>query len=64
MDFDYSTSQSVEISMTKYAKQIITDFPEAITSVSSSPADDHLFTVRDYGEAKLPPEEQAHQFHH
>ena len=47
MDFNYSTPQSVKLSMIKYAKQIIDDFPEAITSTSSSPAADHLFVVQD-----------------
>ena len=47
MDFDYSTPQSVKVSMIKYAKQITDDFPEAITSTSSSPAANHLFVVRD-----------------
>ena len=64
IDFDYSMPQSVKVSMIKYAKQIINDFPEAITSTSSSPAADHLFDVQDDREAKLIPEEQAQQFHH
>ena len=64
MDFDYSTPQTVKVSMIKYAKQCLNYFPEIITSTSSSPAADHLFTVREEGEAKLLPEEQAQQFHH
>ena len=57
MDFDYSKPQSVKVSMIKYAKQVMDDFPEAITSTSSSPAADHLLVVRDEEEAKLLPEE-------
>ena len=64
MDFDYSTPHTVKVSMIKYAKEVLDDFPEVITSTSTSPAADHLFTVRDEGEAKLLPEEQAQQFHH
>ena len=64
MDFDYSTPQSVKVSMIKYAKQITDNFPEAIIRTSSLPAADHIFVVRDEGEEKLLPEEQAQQFHH
>ena len=64
MDFDYSTPQSVKVSMIKYAKQVLDDFPEASTSTSSLPATDHLFVVRDEGGAKLLLEEQAQKFHH
>ena len=45
MDFDYSTPQPVKVSMIKYAKQIIGDFSEAITSTSSLPVAGHLFDV-------------------
>ena len=45
MDFDYSTPQTVKVSMVKYAKQVLDDFSEAITSTSSSPAADHLCVV-------------------
>ena len=64
MAFDYSTPQTVKVLMIKYAKQVLDNFPEAITSTSSLPAADHLFVVRDEGEAKLLPEEQVQQFHH
>ena len=37
MNFDYSTHQSVEVLMIKYAKQISTDSPDAITGISFSP---------------------------
>ena len=49
MNFDYSTPQTMKVSMIKYVKQCLDDFPEIITSTSSSPAADHLFTVRDKG---------------
>ena len=45
MDFNYSMPQSVKVSMIKYVKQIIDNFPEAITSTSSLPVADHLFVV-------------------
>ena len=35
------------INMIKYIKNIIVNFPEKITAVWTSPAADHLFTVRD-----------------
>ena len=45
-------------------KNKLDDFPEVITSTSTLPVADHLFVVRDEGEVKLLPEEQAQQFHH
>ena len=33
------------INMIEYIKNIITDFPEEITAIWTSPAADHLFTV-------------------
>ena len=47
MIFDYSEKVKVMIDMIKYIKSIINDFPEEITAVWTSPAADHLFTVRD-----------------
>ena len=49
--------------MMEYIKNIIKDFPEKITGIKTSPAVDHLFTVRDLSLAKVLPEEQAMVFH-
>ena len=49
--------------MMEYIKNIIKDFPEKIVGTKTSPAVDHLFTVRDPSLAKVLPEEQAMAFH-
>ena len=49
--------------MMEYIKNIIKDFPEEITGIRTSPAADHLFTVRDPSLTKALPEEQAMVFH-
>jgi len=57
--------------MIPYITKVITDFPERITGVASSPAADHLFKIRPPEEKIRPPEEarilpesQAIAFHH
>jgi hypothetical protein len=64
--FDFTEKGKVAINMIKYIKNIISDFPEEITTIRTSLVEDHLFTVQDPLEAKpLPEEEQeAHIFHH
>jgi hypothetical protein len=48
----------------EYIKNIIKDFPEEIIGTKTSPATDHLFTVRDPSLATVLLEEQAMAFHH
>jgi hypothetical protein len=48
----------------KYLGKVFDDFPEQITSTSSSPAADHLFKIREGDSVKVLPEEQAVHFHH
>ena len=62
--FDYLKKGKVMINMIEYIKNIITDFPEEITAIRTSPAVDHLFTVRDEALAKPLLEEQPRAFHH
>ena len=50
--------------MIKYIKCIINNFLEEITAIRTSPATDHLFTVRDEPTAKPLPEEQVRAFRH
>jgi hypothetical protein len=64
MTIDFSHDDAVAFDMIPYIKKIFTAFPEKITGVSSTPAADHLFTVRTPTDAKLLPEEQARAFHH
>ena len=49
--------------MINFLKEIMEEFPEAITSTKTTPAAEYLFKVREEGEAKLLPEEQAIIFH-
>jgi hypothetical protein len=64
MVFDFSKEGRVVINMVEYIKNVITDFPEEITAIRTSPGADHLFNVWDETDAKLLPEEQAMAFHH
>ena len=64
MTLNYFTEGKVMVNMITYIKNIIYDFPEEITAIRTTPAADHLFTVRDTAEARQFPEEQARAFHH
>ena len=62
MIFDFSPKRKLMVTMMEYIKNIIKDFPEEIVGTKTSPATDHLFTVRDPSLAKVLPEEQAMAF--
>ena len=64
MIFDFSSKGKVMIHMIEYIKTIIDDFPEEIIATKTSPAADHLFTVKDESLATPLQEEQAMAFHH
>ena len=64
MNLDFSESGTVKIEMTPYITKIVETFPEKITGVQSTPAADHLFSVRPDNESRPLPEEQARAFHH
>ncbi len=64
MIFDFLAKGKVMVTMMEYIKNIIRDFLEEITGSITSPATDHLFTVRDPFLAKALSEEQAMVFHH
>ncbi len=63
MCFDYGTKGEVQISMDKSIATIIDTFPEQITGVSMTPANDNLFKVQPEG-GKLLPKSQAAMFPH
>ena len=46
MDIDFSTTGSVKVSMVKYLKEAIVDFPEEIETGVVIPAQEHLFDAR------------------
>jgi hypothetical protein len=62
MTFNYAFEREVWINMCKYLSKVIEDFPEEIMGVSTTPAADYLFKVRE--DAKKLNEEQADIFHH
>jgi hypothetical protein len=47
MIFDFSAKRKVMVTMREYIKTVLNDFPEENTGTKTSPAVDHLFTVRD-----------------
>jgi hypothetical protein len=64
MNINFATLGSVSFDMIHYITKVITDFPERITGVASSPAADHLLKNRPPDEARILPESQAIAFHH
>ena len=64
MDLDWSQDGVFIVSMIKYLRKIIDDFPEELHSTRDMPANDNLFTIRDDKSRKLLPEDQAQAFHH
>jgi hypothetical protein len=62
MTFNFSLRDEVKNNMTQYISKVIEAFPEEIVGKAATPADDHLFKVREDGQ-KLD-EEQADAFHH
>ena len=64
MDLDFSTKGVAKISMIKYLRKVISDFPEEIKGTSVPPYTENLFKVRDPGEECVLPQEQARDFHH
>ena len=52
-----SVPDTMIISMIKYVYKVIEEFPKVLRGTNTSPAGNHLFTVREDGERKLLPEE-------
>ena len=63
MDFDYSKTGVLSISMIKYIEDMIEEFPKLITKTSRTPHTDNLFWVREESEATFLSKDQAQQFH-
>ncbi len=64
MIFYFTAKGNVMVNMMEYIKNIVTIFPEEITTLKTSLVADHLFEVQEVLEAKALPEEQAMAFHH
>jgi hypothetical protein len=62
VDMEFNDDGSLDMSMIKYLKDVIANFPEEITGKAAFPAADHLFNVRDERETKALEEERAWLF--
>ncbi len=64
VDMEFNEDGTLDASMISYLKGIIAEFPELIKGRATTPATEHLFTVRDEKEAKPLKKERALAFHH
>ncbi len=64
VDMEFMDDGLLEVSMFKYLRNVIEEFPEKITGRAATPAAGHLFDVRDEKEARPLEEERALAFHH
>jgi hypothetical protein len=64
VDMEFCGDGALEVSMFKYLKNVISEFPELIKGRAATPAHDKLFVIRDEEDAKKLNEEQALAFHH
>jgi hypothetical protein len=64
VDMEFTDDGLLEVSMFKYLRNVIEEFPEKITGRAATPAAGHLFDVRDEKEARPLEEERALAFHH
>ena len=53
VDMEFMDKGTLEISMFKYLRNVIKEFPEKITGQAATPAAGHLFDVRDEKEARV-----------
>jgi hypothetical protein len=64
MNIDFSTPGNISYDMIPYIKKAITEFPEKITGVASTPAANHLFKFCPPTKAHILPESQAIAYQH
>ncbi len=64
VDMEFCDDGTLEVSMIKYLKNVINEFPELIKGRAATPAHEKLFVIRDESEARKLKEEQALAFHH
>ena len=60
---EFCDNGTLEVSMIKFLKNMIAEFPELIKGRAATPAHDKLFVIRDDNEARKLNEEQALAFH-
>jgi len=64
VDMEFTDEGTLEVSMFKYLRNVIEEFPEKITGRAAMPAAGHLFDIRDEKDARVLEEERALAFHH
>jgi hypothetical protein len=64
VNMEFCDDGVLEVSMVKYLRNVIDEFPEVIKGRAATPAHDKLFVVRDNGDARKLNEEQSLAFHH
>jgi hypothetical protein len=64
VDMEFCEDGALEVSMFKYLRNVIDEFPEIITGRAAMPAHDWLFDIRDKKKARELSKEQALAFHH
>ena len=64
VDMEFCDDGTLEVSMIKYLKNVIAEFPELIKGRAATPAHDKLFVMRENDEARKLNEEQVLAFHH
>jgi hypothetical protein len=64
MDLDFANKGEVKITMIDYLKGVLEDFPEIIMGSARTPADNHMFTVREDTKKKLLDESRTTVLHH
>jgi hypothetical protein len=64
VDMEFCDDGALEVSMIKYLKNVIEEFPEVIKGRAATPAHKKLFVIRDEKDARRLSEEQALAFHH
>jgi hypothetical protein len=62
MDFDFSISGAVSVSMTPYMEEIVNKYPGDVTAGARTPAANHIFS--DIEDSQLLNEKQVKVFHH
>ena len=61
---EFNEDGTLDISMIKYLKNVINEFPEIIRGRAATPAHKKLFVIRDKKEARPLNGDQALAFHH
>ena len=64
VDMKFCKDGALGVSMFKYLRNVIKEFPEVIRGRAATPAHDQLFEIRDKKETKKLSKEQALAFHH